>query len=202
MEAPPGAQAAQIDIEAAYRNLMTARMHLVWMAVRVRAGIMFDLCHPFGLRSAAGNLGEALDATLDVISLIFNISFIAKWVDDIVPSRVPTGGSSEEGWTFNVTLPQILRVMRDFGWPINMTKLADFASLVVYVGFSWDLEAKTVALPERKRLKYLARLNDFVLACRQSGAGGGVSLHEAQKVCWFLFLTLALWLVARGIDVS
>jgi hypothetical protein len=62
MEAPPGAQAVQIGIEAAYRNLMTApHVHLVWMAVRVCAGIMFDLCHPFGLRSAVGNLGETCD---------------------------------------------------------------------------------------------------------------------------------------------
>jgi hypothetical protein len=182
MNAPPGAQGAQIDIEAAYRCIKTLVVHIPFMAVSVRRGIIFDLFHPFGLRSAGGNLGEALDATLDVIALRFSLAFIAKWVDDIIPIRTPISGSSPSSWVYGVTLVQILDEMRRFGWPINSLKLVDFSSIVQYIGFLWDLEAKVVSLPERKRAKYLARVDQFLLDASKSGPGSGATLHDAQKV--------------------
>jgi len=182
MNAPPGAQGAQIDIEAAYRCLKTLAAHVPYMAVSVRKGIIFDLFHPFGLRSAGGNLGEALDATLDIIALLFGLAFVAKWVDDIIPIRTPISGSSPSSWAYGVTLVQILDEMRCFGWPINLLKLVDFSSTVLYIGFLWDLEAKVVSLPERKRAKYLARVDQFLLDASESGPGSGATLHDAQKL--------------------
>jgi hypothetical protein len=145
---PPGTQGTQIDIEAGYHCLKMLMTHIPFMAVAVREGIIIDLFHPFSLHSAGRNLGEALDATLDVIMQWLSVTFIAKWVDDIIPIHIPISGWMESGWMYRVSLAQILDEMQRFGWPINPLKLVDFSSVVKYIGFCWDLEVKIVSLPE------------------------------------------------------
>lgn len=46
--------------------------------------IFIDRRHPFGLCSSGGNLGLALDATIEILSHILIVWFWAKWIDDIV----------------------------------------------------------------------------------------------------------------------
>jgi hypothetical protein len=99
-------------------------------------GIIIDLFHPFGLHSTGGNLGKALDATLDALIQWLSIAFIAKWVDDIIPVHVPVSGSAESGWAYGVSLAQILDEMQWFGWLINPLKLINFSSTVKYIGVS------------------------------------------------------------------
>ena len=40
--------------------------HKAYLAIHTAAGIYADHCNPFGLSSAAGILGEAVDAAMDV----------------------------------------------------------------------------------------------------------------------------------------
>ena len=48
--------------------------------------------------------------------------------------------------------------------PWNLKKEKDFASLVVYIGFLWDLDEKRVSLTEKKRIKSLVKVNSFIAA--------------------------------------
>jgi hypothetical protein len=134
------------------------------------------------LCSAGGNLGKALDATLDIIMHWLNLAFITKWVNDIIPVHIPISSLTESSWAYGVTLAQILDEMQQFGWLINPLKLIDFSSIVKYIGFLWDLEAKVVSLPEGKCTKYLARIHHFLLDASRSGMGSGVTFHDAQKL--------------------
>src|SRR5882757_2813592 len=48
------------------------------------------------------------------------------------------------------------------GWPWAADKHSPFASVFSYIGFSWDLEAKTIQMPEKKKTKYLGKLMPWV----------------------------------------
>jgi len=64
---------------------------------------------------------------------------------------------------YSIDITSILSVMDPLGilWHPIMTKGQDFASLVVYVGFLWDLQCHTVLLLEKKHLKYLDKTQAF-----------------------------------------
>jgi len=47
------------------------------------------------------------------------------------------------------------------GIPWEPSKTIPFGSVVPYLGFSWDLDAKTVALPDAKKRKYLACIDEW-----------------------------------------
>ena len=164
--APPGTQAAQLDIKAAYRcipTLFAHQAHLVVSLTRSDGDIEFfiDRCHPFGLRSSGGNLGLALDATLDILTCILTVAFWAKWVDDVIAIRYRRPDS-----TYDVHLKDITRWLDFLGWPLSLDKVCDFASVVTYLGFQWDFDQKTVALPESKREKYLTRVTKWLSDAR------------------------------------
>lgn len=52
----------------------------------------------------------------------------------------------------------------------------------MYLGFLWDVPTKTVILVERKRLKYIARLSEFLILHQDSQ----VSKRELQRIAGFL----------------
>src|SRR6266852_1755167 len=89
-------QAAQFDIDAAYRRIPTIFEHWKFLVVSIQnneTGIVeyfIDMAHPFGLKSAGGNLGYAMDATIVILKHLLDIVFIAKWVDDLVIVRHPS----------------------------------------------------------------------------------------------------------------
>ena len=47
------------------------------------------------------------------------------------------------------------------GIPWEGSKTVPFGSVVPYLGFRWDLDAKTVALPEHKKEKYLLCISEW-----------------------------------------
>jgi hypothetical protein len=179
-EAPPGTQGAQIDIRKAYRNIPTAFEHLPHLTVSLynksthRQDIFIDRVHPFGLKSAGGNLGLAVDASLDILTRELGVDFFAKWVDDIVPLRFPKASSrgSIGGWSYGVELKQITDGLESLGWPLSEEKIADFGSQITYIGFTWDFDAKTVFLPEEKRLRFQDRVMRWIQKANTTGVTG------------------------------
>jgi hypothetical protein len=156
--APPGAQAAQLDFAAAYRQMAVLRAHQVFLAVLTFAGVFVDHFNPFGLSSAAGTLGIATDATVDIVKSLLPIPFFIKWVDDLLPTRTPSSESSPGVYEYAYELSDISRIITSLGWIVNDLKTIDFASIVTYVGFTWDIASKRVSLPEKKRIKHLTKL--------------------------------------------
>jgi hypothetical protein len=181
--APAGTQGAQLDIKAAYRCIPCTFDHLPFLAVGKYNGgqppveVWLDFNFPFGCRSSGGNLGMALDATLDILQKKLNLPLIAKWVDDIVPIRTPS--STMNGiHNYSVSFDDFAHEIRAFGWPIADDKNRDFAPTVLFIGFSWDFVNKVVSLPELKREKFLKRTQDWLTRSNS----GGVSQSETEKV--------------------
>jgi len=52
-----------------------------------------------------------------------------------------------------------------------MDKVFDFNTIVTYLGFLWDFDQKTVALPEAKRAKYSNRIERWLVNARNSSSG-------------------------------
>jgi hypothetical protein len=177
--APAGTQAAQIDIKSAYRCIPTRFEHLPHLVVGITKSrledteIFIDRCHPFGLRSSGGNLGLALDATIDILTCILAVWFWAKWVDDIVPIRRCRADGS-----YDVHLDKIVEWLEYLGWPLSREKLRDFASVVRYIGFDWDFDCKLVSLPEEKRVKFLSRVSSWI----HDASHCGVTIEQTEQL--------------------
>lgn len=164
-EAPEGAQGATADIAKAYRTIPVHPDHKRLIVVQHPPG-WFHLDHvlPFGMTSASGMQGEPTDAFIDMLELEGIPS--TKWIDDCTHRRDPTGRDEAGAFAFAYDLDEMHRRFEPLGFPWHETKFADFAEEVVYVGFLWSYRDKTVALPERKREKYLEKTRTFLDAAR------------------------------------
>ena len=178
--APPVTQAAQLDIKAAYRcipTLFAHQPHLVVSLIDKKGDIeiFIDRCHPFGLRSSGGNLGLALDATIDILTGLLAVAFWAKWVDDIIAIRHRCADG-----TYTVQLEDIISWFEFLGWPLSGDKIVDFATTITYLGFTWDFNLKTVAIPEAKREKYANRVSMWLSNARNPKCG--VTREETERL--------------------
>ena len=53
------------------------------------------------------------------------------------------------------------RISDHLGIPWESLKTVPFSSVIPYLGFSWDLDTRTVTLPDNKKCKYLASIDDW-----------------------------------------
>jgi hypothetical protein len=81
---------------------------------------------------------------------------IIYWVDDLNFLRIPTNFSPP--WRYSFSLENILDLANYLGVPLPSDKVRDFSSLSRYFGLLWDLDVKSVSLPEDKRLKIVEKL--------------------------------------------
>ncbi|TFY54468.1 hypothetical protein EVJ58_g8844 [Rhodofomes roseus] len=95
------------------------------------------------------------------------IKLILKWVDNFFVIRLPHEIWSEAEFT---------RLSAQFGVPWSLKKQHNFASCQCYLGFDWDLEAKTVGFLEDK----LQRLRELLKAWLVEGAWFGMA--EAARL--------------------
>jgi hypothetical protein len=171
-----------MDIEAAYRTVPVWHSHKKFLVVGFDGQFWIDHVFPFGLTTAGGVQGNIADATVDILHCM-DISPIKKWVDDHSIFRFPVGGGytcpdgSLTPYLFAFGLTDIYEKSRPLGIPWHPKKCIDFALFFTYLGFLWDLTARTVALSEAKRLKYLAKLTNIIEA-----VGGGASLSHKDAL--------------------
>nr|GAT48554.1 predicted protein [Mycena chlorophos] len=123
MDAPPGTQAATLDVDAAFRRVPI---------------------HPSQQRF-----------------------FVVLWRDLLYLDHQP--------YRYTYDLADILAFSSPLGWPWKDSKTRPFASVFKYVGFLWDLEQKTVQLPESKKARYLEKLAPWV-------KGAKFTRKEAESV--------------------
>jgi len=86
--APPGTQAASLDIERAYHNSPIAPRHKPYLAVSWNGSIYVGHVAVEGLATAGGIQGCPADALLDILHH-HGIERVFKWVDDVVIFRTP-----------------------------------------------------------------------------------------------------------------
>lgn len=175
--APPGTQAASLDIESAFRQIPILPDHKAYLVIQCKEGEFYiDHVCPFGIASGTGVQGEIMDAIVDILTA-HGFGPSPKWVDDLAQFRYPTGTWLGQ-YTYAHDIDALFRITTPLGVPWKPGKCSDYAYMLTYVGFLWDLRERTVALPEDKRLKFLAELGSFLSAIER----GPVSVRECMTI--------------------
>ena len=106
-----------------------------------------------GLATARGIQGTIADPCIHILTL-HGIAPVIKWVDDFVFFREPksTSGVNNRPYTFRYSLSDILAITKPLGipWHDISKKGQDFSTCFDYVGFCWDMAARTVTVPPEK----------------------------------------------------
>lgn len=182
--APPGTEAATLDIEAAYRTVPVWPQHKQFLVVGIGESFFIDHVFPFGLTTAGGVQGQVADATVDILQSV-DLGPIKKWVDDHTFFRFACGGGekladgSSAPFIYCHGLFDIYSHSKPLGIPWHPKKWRDFASIFIYLGFLWNLVDHTVALPDEKRIKYM---NKVVNILEILGRGGRLTCKEAMSI--------------------
>jgi hypothetical protein len=156
-DAPAGTQAAVFDVDAAFRNIPTHPSARPFLAIMIKDRIHLDHVLNFGASPSPGIFGRVADAAVQIY-LTRGIDALIKWVDDFVFLRYPSRCLPDGTYHYTYAADLIWNIADELGWPWAPSKFVDFAPAFNYIGFFWDLSAKLVELPLKKKLKYLERL--------------------------------------------
>lgn len=137
---PPGCVAATFDISAAYRITPVHPNQQHALCIFWNGVVYVDRALMFGLTSSAGVFGAIADMLVAIYGAA-NFGLIRKWVDDFLAIRLP-----HQTWTEK----DFMDLTGYFGVPWSTEKLRPFSSIQKYIGFNWNLEHKSVALPKEK----------------------------------------------------
>ncbi|KAF5322726.1 hypothetical protein D9619_000414 [Psilocybe cf. subviscida] len=88
VDAPPGTQAAALDVASAFRTIPICPDHKRYVVIMFEDMFWIDHCACFGCSSSGGNQGVTADATVAILHAM-HIGPIPKWVDDFAPFRYP-----------------------------------------------------------------------------------------------------------------
>src|SRR5882672_3895252 len=188
---PPGTEGATLDIIRAYRNSPLCPSHKAYVASMWHKKIYIDHCAMEGLSSSGNIQGVPADALVAIIKH-HGVDNVLKWVDDFCFFRVPASSSPDGkgGFThrYSTDITSILSVTDLLGVPWHPVEVKgqDFVSSVAYIGFSWDLENRTVSLSAKKHLKYLEKTRSFMALARSKVTRKEVmSIHGTlQHICF------------------
>jgi hypothetical protein len=161
--APPGSEAATLDVDSAFRCCPIAPSQQRNFIVRWDDSYYIDHNAPFGATSAGGVFGRVADAKTAILSSK-QLGPSKNWVDDFVFFRFPilhTSGSLVAP-SFSYSLSDIYDLASQLGWPWKRSKTRPFAPEFKYLGFIWSLPAKTVQIPSDKKLRYLLKLQPWI----------------------------------------
>lgn len=151
-ELPPGCQAAAFDISAAYRITPVHPDQQHALCIQWRDKVYVDRAVAFGLASSAGVFGAVADMLVDIYRQS-GFGPMCKWVDDFFVVQLPHQTWKEDDF---------VRLTASLGVPWSMHKTKPLASRQRYIGFDWDLERKSVALPEEKMDAIRGLLNQWI----------------------------------------
>jgi hypothetical protein len=164
---PKGCLAATFDISAAYRITPVTPSQQNSLCVWWNGQVWVDRMVMFGLASSAGVFG----AIADMLVAIYKAAGfwpVLKWVDDFLVIRLPGQTWSELDF---------INLTADVGVPWSLEKLRPLASVQRYIGFDWDLEAKSVSLPSHKLDMLREKLCQWLVPKAHFKAKEAASLH-------------------------
>ena len=173
VNAPCGSQAATLDVDAAFRCCPITPSQQRNFIIHWDDFFYIDHNAPFGATSAGGVFGRVADAKSAILASR-NIGPSKNWVDDFVFFRFPISTSSIP-LSFAYSLTDIYDLATRLGWPWKDSKTRPFAPEFKYLGFIWDLANKTVQIPFSKKVRYLSKLEPWVV-------GQKFSRKEAESV--------------------
>jgi hypothetical protein len=172
-EAPPGAQAATLDVDAAFRRCPVRPEQQNHFVIQWQGQFYVDHCVAFGGASACGVFGRVADAFIAICRRL-NYAPVKKWVDDFAFIR---------GAIDAYQLDDLIALGDRLGWLWKHSKTCPFDEIFKYLGFLWSLRDRTVSIPDDK--------------CKNMWLGSGHGLRdrssrgEKQKSSSGLWYTVA-----------
>ena len=158
LDAPVGTEAATLDVNSAFRCCPILPSQQRNFIIHWDDSYYIDYNAPFGATSAGGVFGRVADAKSAILKSE-KISSSKNWVDDFVFFRFPT--SLHPTPVFSYSLTDIYTLAEWLGWPWKESKTRPFASHFRYLGFVWNLDAKTVQILEQMKHRYLQKLEPW-----------------------------------------
>ncbi|KAG8963544.1 hypothetical protein FRC05_004609 [Tulasnella sp. 425] len=145
--APPGTIAVSVNIKAVFRTIPIIPSPWKYIVVQVNDCFFIKKCLPFGITTAVGVHGETVDTSAGFL----------KWMGfDEIFKGIYYLLFLLPGLTAIFDLTNFLSV------PLHLDVVQQFGPSIKYIGFNWDITAKTVSLPKKKRLKYHGKLDSFL----------------------------------------
>ena len=201
-DAPAGTQAAIFDVDSAFRNIPTHPSARPFLAIMLKNRIHLDHVLNFGASPSPGVFGRVADAIVKIF-LHRGAENVIKWVDDFVFIRYPShclpDGTyqfrfivfmlypshclADETYQFRYTADLIWKIASELGWPWAREKFVDFSTSFQYIGFRWNLAAKIVELPEKKKEKYLDRISTWTRFSAHTRKEAEVVIGTLNHVC-------------------
>lgn len=152
LSVPSGSKAAAFDISSAYRITPVHPLQQNALCIFWKGKVYIDRAVAFGLASSAGVFG----AVADMLVAIYTVSGfgpMCKWVDDFFVIRLP-----DQSWTED----EFIQLTAQVGVPWSVHKTKPLSSVQRYIGFDWDLEDKTVSLPQDKLADTSSRIQHWL----------------------------------------
>ncbi|KAJ2932621.1 hypothetical protein H1R20_g4465, partial [Candolleomyces eurysporus] len=139
--------------------------------------------HQPGAIASEGNSGSVAGAVLVAIWKVHEVGPFAKWSDDVSSLRSPSSssGTTEDPFTYAYDRQKAVDIVAPTGIPWHAEKGQGFA----YVGLEWDIEARAVSLSEKKRQKFLFRVDNFYAHIKGGGAPGRSRLSSFSFIAAF-----------------
>lgn len=178
---PPGALAMSFDIVDAFNTLGLHPTVRYLFCVRRYGFVFIRKVASFGTRSTPGVFGNVIDFMVDGMEFIFGRNIIVRnTVDDVLVVRLD----------HSITREMVLELPLRLGWNIHdlSVKGSDWATVIEQAGIIWDIVNLTKTIPEKKRIKYLAYL-DECLAMK----GRTLDLERIQRLTGYLvYVTMVI----------
>ncbi|KAJ7306181.1 hypothetical protein DFH08DRAFT_976110 [Mycena albidolilacea] len=133
-------QASVFDVKSTFRLVLTFPEDRPQLMILWEGKVRFNNTFSFGARPAPGVFGHLADLLVHLLKFML-IEEILKWVND-----------------FQV----FLELGDELGWIWEPTKHTPFSRWFTHISFDWDLDEKTVSLPEAKHVKYLTKLDPWM----------------------------------------
>ena len=181
-DAPEGTEGAVFDVDAAFRNIPTHPSACPFLAIMVKGLIHLDHVLNFGASPSPGIFGRVADAMVRIL-LSWGVEAVIKWVDDFIFFRYPSRRLVDGTFEFTYSADLVWTIASELGWPWAPEKFVDFSSTFTYIGFSWDLAAKFVELPEKKKIKYLERISTWTLKSAHTLKETEVVIGTLNHIC-------------------
>ncbi|QRW12386.1 Reverse transcriptase domain protein [Ceratobasidium sp. AG-Ba] len=161
LDSPPGTIAATFDVDAAYRQMPVHPEDQPHIVVHWENQFWVDHNVPFGAASSNGIFGRCGDAIRAIYTRL-GFGTIHKWVDAFLFIQHPPGRfSPSEPNTFG-DIQAIYNIANQLGWLWKRSKTCPFSAVFTYLGFVWDIPARLVSIPDKKRTKYTGRITDWI----------------------------------------
>ena len=140
---PPGSLAATFDISTVHYFTPVRPDQQHHLCIFWDGFVYVDQAVMFGLASSTSVFGSIADMLLAIYKAA-GFTPILKWVDDFFVIRLPN-----QTWTEQ----EFMDLTGYCGVLWSMKKMTPLAVIQRYIGFNWNLESHTVALPAEKLSK-------------------------------------------------